>query len=186
MKETNLADKLRLEQQQTMERGFKIEERKILFVISLFGIGGINVVGSDVHAEFRHVWYLAPFIAVFFDMLASLQKFSVRRIGAFLRNCSNDKLEREWEGFVGKNRDNVLCWESDGFTVLTFCASSWMIFKYIHGSKIVDIHQVEWLWMLTLLVFHFHFRMNVFKKLKKMDKEKWKCSSSDVDNTELM
>ena len=179
MKETNFADKLRQEQQQTMERGFKIEEQKIIFVIALFGIGGVNVVGGDVHGEFMHVWYLAPFIAVFFDMLASLQKYSVRRIGAFLRNCSNDKLEKDWESFVVEKRDNVLLLEADGFTLLTFCASSWMIFRYIHDSTIANIHIVEWLWMLILLILHFYFRKKASKNLKKMDKVKWQSSSNN-------
>lgn len=79
--------KLWQEQFNAMERAFKLEERKCLFVVSLFGIGGASFVGG-VSKGFAYLYFLIPLVAVAFDVLILSQKYAIRRIGYFLSQYS--------------------------------------------------------------------------------------------------
>lgn len=162
----NVIHKLRREQFIAMERGFKLEEKKIFLVVALFGIGGYGL-NINNPKDFSYLYYLIPLLAISFDALMALQKFSVRRIGIFLKLNSDDPMERKWEDFVNKHRDNFLRFGTDGFTILTFGASLWLIFKYGHGETFSSIRPFEYIWFGLLGGLSIYTR---WRSIKQMDK----------------
>jgi len=119
-------ERLYLEVRDTLQRRRKLELLKITFVSALLGFGAIKT-GNLL--TFHQALYLVPLVAVFFDMLIMGEHFSIRRIGAFIRLFSSDRLEEEWEKFVCKNRDKFFKNGSRGFTLLSFVAAGALLHK---------------------------------------------------------
>lgn len=160
---------IRQEQFDTMERGFKVEERKILFVIALFGIGGYGY-NENIMKNFGYLYYLIPLLAIAFDVLIARLNFSVRRIGVFLRGHSTS-LDGDWESFVHKYRDSYFRFGTDIFTIITFLASIWLVFKYIHKENFSNINYFEYFWYLLLIVIGFCARFHNFKRIQKLESD---------------
>ena len=123
--ESQFLNKMHDEILRTMERGARLIERKIIFVTALLGVGSLQLPGHSVGVDSTRVLlYLAPLVALLFDACGYQLKFSVRRLGAFLKLHSPSELEREWETFAGRNRDKVTGHfgqiGADGFTLVTF------------------------------------------------------------------
>lgn len=143
MTETIL-DKLRHELGETQKRRHRLGILKISFVTALLGFGSVRI---EQFASFYPVLYLVPLVAVFFDLLVMGEHFSIRRLGAFLRLHSTDELEREWEGFVAKNRDRFFKNGSLGFTILSFVAAIAFLTR-TQGSLGVR----EWSWFIVVFI----------------------------------
>lgn len=92
-------ERLHQEIRGTQLRRHKLDLLKIGFVTALLGFGAVEV---GEFMAFYQTLYLVPLVAVFFDLLIMGEHFSVRRLGAFLRLHSPDKLEQKWEIFVSK------------------------------------------------------------------------------------
>lgn len=166
----SIIKKLRQEQFDTMERSFKSEEKKILFILALFGVGGYN---TGMMKEFGYLYYFIPLLAIAFDVLITRQAFSVRRIGVFLREHSTDLLEKEWETFVDKHRDKCYRFGIDAFTIISFGASVWLVFKYIHEEKFCGIKTFEYqeyIWFVLLACVGIYTRYSSLKRIKKLDR----------------
>ena len=86
-----IIEALHREISETQERRHKLDVLKIAFVTALLGFGAVKI--KDI-TTFYQVLYLAPLVAVFFDLLVVGQHFSIRRIGAFLRLHSKSMLEK--------------------------------------------------------------------------------------------
>ena len=88
-----------------------------------------------------------PLAAIFFDLLVMGQHFSIRRIGAFLRNTPQSTTEAEYEKYVSGQRDKFFKWGSRGFTVLTFFAAIALLWVTKNDLGILD-----WSWFGLLFV----------------------------------
>ena len=95
---------LRAEIMATQERRFSFIRQKFVFVVGLLGVGSISITGK---LDTLWVLYLAPLVAFSFDLYVYGEDFGVKRAGAFMRKQSTNvpQNEREWEEFVGRNRD---------------------------------------------------------------------------------
>jgi hypothetical protein len=78
--------------------------QKIAFVIGLFGIGSVKFLAP---VNTVALLYMAPLVAIAFDMYIVGKEFRVRRAGAFFLEPSTKAPdnERDWETFVRKKRD---------------------------------------------------------------------------------
>jgi 8-oxo-dGTP diphosphatase len=103
---------------------------KISFVTALLGLGSIDLTNQGIPKE---ILYLAPLVAIFFDMLIMGQTFSIRRLGAFLQTHSSDPLEAEYETYVSQHRDNYFKYGSSAITVISLFAA---IILFLDAGKI--------------------------------------------------
>lgn len=170
---SSITNLLRREIEHTMERSFKLEERKIIFVIGLFGLGGFNISiffpGHSGISSLPHLFFLAPFLAILFDILIIKQKFSIRRIGAFLEKNSNDNLEKKWEEFVSDNREEEsFNYSHIGFTCITIAASFIAIISNKdYGFPYIEYITIFWLIVIGTLYSSVLYRyINLIKQLK--------------------
>jgi hypothetical protein len=171
-------NKLWEEQLNAMDRGFKLEERKNLFVVALFGVGGYGL-SNDTHSLFIYLYYLVPLVAVGFDALMLSQKYSVRRIGCFLRLHSDSELEKRWEEFVSKHREKRLRLGAETFTALTFLASLWLIIDYRYNRDLRNIPVPVCLWYLALVVFSVYSKRRNKHLIKELEKA---CEATESNN----
>jgi hypothetical protein len=166
---TDFESKLWKEQFNAMERAFKLEERKCIFVVALFGIGGVGFV-NGINNSLFYLYFLVPLIAIAFDVLILSQKYSIRRIGYFLSISSRFDLERDWENFVDKNRENRVSVGAETFTILSFATSFWVILDKLYDSTFHNIPYVAYAWFILLLIFSVwatYSRTQLILKLKK-------------------
>lgn len=192
----NFESKLWQEQFNAIERSFKLEQRKIIFVIALFGLGGY---GKEVAVnQFYYLYYLVPLVAIAFDCLIFSQKHTVRRIGGFLSRHSTFSKERKWEAYLSgkkekkekKHRDKFFYRGQNIFTVLTFLASSALVIKNIvdKNKNIVDkiitcdmSEMIEFyillittlVWFLALPTIAYYIHTQSETQLAKLDKDEY-------------
>ncbi len=185
-KEIDFVNKLWQEQSNAMEKSFKLEERKIIFVLALFGVGGYgyNFV-SDKQNELIYLYYLVPLAAVAFDFLISSQKYAVRRVGAFLCLKSIYDLEHRWEEFVNEKRENHALTGSDIFSYLSFVASFGLVVmqhfnKYTCNTSLLVI---DCTWFGMLIVLAVYAKRRTSKDLAKFkNKSESECHSNSAAN----
>lgn len=149
---------------ETQQRRHKLDLLKITFVSALLGFGAIKVGNI---ATFYQTLYLAPLVAVFFDLLIMGEHFSIRRLGAFLRLHSTDQLERTWEGFVSKNRDKFFKSGSRGFTALSYIGAIALLYN-AKGS----LNYEEWLWFIFLFLLYIFLALFGGRRLKELSELK--------------
>lgn len=75
--------------------------RKITFLLTLIGIGNINIISK---LNMNLLLYFIPIVAIGFDLYIAGEDFAIKRIGAFLSKMSTDT-EMEYEKFVSGHRD---------------------------------------------------------------------------------
>lgn len=160
--------KLWQEQLNAMAKGFRLEERKNLFVVTIFGIAGYGSVSSDPN-HFYYLYYLVPMVTVGFDDLMLSQKYAVRRIGYFLKLNSNYELEKNWELFVEKKREKRLRLGAETFTLLSFLASIWLIVEIHYEGKFNNVPIVSYLWFIILFGFGFYSKFRCEHLLKELN-----------------
>jgi len=142
--------KLWQEQFNAMDRAFKFEERKCIFVVALFSAGGISSV-PNIPDDFAYLYFLIPLAAIGFDALILSQKYAVMRIGCFLSENSNYDMEREWEKFVANHREGKMRIGTEIFTALSFGASFMMLLKIKYHGNIEEVPSLAFLWFVLLL-----------------------------------
>jgi len=148
----------------TQQRRHKLDLLKITFVSALLGFGAVKVGNI---AAFYQTLYLAPLVAVFFDLLTMGEHFSIRRLGAFLRLHSPAPLERTWEGFVSENRDKFFKSGSRGFTVLSYIGA----IALLYNAK-GPLSYEEWLWYIFLLLLYILLVIYGGRRLKELSELK--------------
>jgi hypothetical protein len=156
-------ESLHKEIRDTQLRRHKLDLFKITFVTALLGFGSVKV-GEIL--SFYQTLYLVPLVAVFFDLLIMGEHFSIRRIGAFLRLHSPDSLEREWQKFVGDNRDRFFKSGSRGFTMLSYIGA----IALLHKAK-GNLNWPEWIWFIVILGAFIILIFQGGSRLKQLDKK---------------
>lgn len=159
MSDNDFSKKIRDELLAVKEQGYKTSVQKRNFVITLLGLGSLNSVIPQLY----QMLYLVPLVAFFFDFLEAEHKFSVRRMGRFLRSQSNDPIERKWEMFVDANRDHVSKCGELGFTVLAFVAS--ILLLHYGANHSFDFFDIAWFSVLAIIyiIFYLAVRDNLRK-----------------------
>ena len=142
--ENSFFDKIRKEISETQQRRQKIDLLKITFVSALLGFGSIKF---DNFRSFYQILYVAPLMSVFLDLLAMGEHFSIRRMGAYLRLCSESEHEQEYEDFISRNLDKYFIWGSRGFSFLSFLGA---IFLVININKGISLWEGVWFFLLFI------------------------------------
>jgi hypothetical protein len=155
-------DALRREISETQKQREKLGILKITFVTALLGFGSIKI---DNFVSVYQVLYLAPLIALFFDLLVMGEHFSIRRMGVFLRLNSESQKEREYEDFVRNNRDRFFRLGSFGITALSYVAAM-VLLKTAKG----DIKLIEWFWFSLIFVVFIAAVLFGNRRLLKLDR----------------
>ncbi len=144
---SDFVDRLYKELQTVQEFRFKFSMAKIAFVSGLLGVGAIKLDGPNLTAA----WYLAPLVAVLFDLLGMGATVAIYRIGAFLKvRCKCDK-EKQWQDFLKKHQPSFSWYAAMGFTAITFLAAVFGVFRgYIFPSISSHILVVKIAWFVVI------------------------------------
>jgi hypothetical protein len=164
----------------SQERRASFVRQKLTFVISFLGVGSISFVIANVDIKAWILLYLAPIVALVFDLYIIGESFTIKRLGVFIRECpKSPSEERIWEKCVSKHRDLL--------PKLGFMASSTMVLIaamiVLWISKKVNLFYVVWVIIIvsTLLIL-WQIDKQTYKKLKAFEdsisKER-KCSSEN-------
>ena len=107
--ETEFLKHLRSEKLKAEEARTTYTLRKLAYATTLLGLGSLDIDVAQITAigpiNLGHLLYLAPWVALAFDLYILAEDYSVKRFGAFLWKNSPDVLERGWEEWVSENRD---------------------------------------------------------------------------------
>jgi hypothetical protein len=176
VKQRTFSDKIREELLSVKEQGYKTRVQKRVFIIALLGLGSIDpfdggigniingVQSGSFKTQFYQILYLAPFVAIIFDALSAEHGFSVRRMGKFLRIHSEDEIEKDWEKFVHKHRDNFFRQAEILFTLLTFLSSLYILFNIQNSLSLPEI-----LWFAFLAVVYAIFIVLARARFKELE-----------------
>jgi len=137
-------EKIHQEILQTLERRHEIDIAKIAFVTALMGFGAVNL--STV-IPFYRLLYLAPLVAVLFDLLIMREWYAIHRMGKFLRQHSPDAQERDFEQFVRDHRNPFYPRALFGFTLVTWAAAAFLLG---HVKPLLETY--EYLWFALVLL----------------------------------
>lgn len=113
-------------------------KHKLIFIISLFGIGSIEMpelLGTSIRIlPLNDLLLFIPVVALTFDIFISAEDFKVKRIGVFLReNAITSKEEQQWEEWLTlpKHRESTALFGSITITIVAFLVSFLMLSKAI-------------------------------------------------------
>ena len=120
---TRVVASIARENEKAAERRHKLDLQKIIFVTTSLGAGAAEF-GSKV--DLSPALYVAPLVAIFFDMMVLGQHFVIKRNNAFLRCAALDPIEAKYRVFLSAHRDRVFRYGSRGFTIVAIAASGIM------------------------------------------------------------
>jgi hypothetical protein len=167
----SVIDKIHREVGATQDRRHKLSVLKLTFVTTLLGFGGFEIfdIKDSSNNSYQPLLFLAPFAAIFFDLLSMGEHYSIRRLGAFLRNHAPEELERQYEVFVSRNRDLFFTWGYSSFTILSFIAAVLLLYHSQEKPK----NYYEWgpylIWVVSFSIAFFAIRKKGRQRLAEMD-----------------
>lgn len=112
--------------------------------------------------------------SVCFDLLILGEHFSIRRIGYFFKTECDDKGEKAWQNYAGRNRDKFFMYGANGFTVLTFIAAIYMLWKPQKSVSVLDVA-----WFIIVFAGFVYVSRRGRKALDRFDETKRKKSHED-------
>jgi len=116
---------LRAEVAATQQRRHDHIRAKMLFLVSLLGIG----IASPLSTDLSTVLYLTPLVVLIFDLQILGEDFGVKRAGAFIARCPDSPVaEKNWEEIVRKNRDEFAAYADllgSTFVLVAAAAGLW-------------------------------------------------------------
>lgn len=115
-------DHLHEEKLQTQAARTTYTLQKLAFVTGLMGLGSLNLKVGEI--DFSLLLYLAPWVAIAFDFNIMGEDYSIKRIGAFLKENSSAPTEMRWEKWVAKHRDPFVPWSMPILTTLIFAGAA--------------------------------------------------------------
>ena len=120
--ESKFVPHLRAEKLQTLDTRAKYALQKLAFVTGLLGLGSLNLTVGRI--DVSTLLFLAPWVAIAFDLYILGEDYSVKRIGAFLKAASPDAAERHWETWVADRRDPFAPWAMPLLTTLVYAGAA--------------------------------------------------------------
>lgn len=141
---SDFPERLREEIVASQERRSHLVAQKFTFVIGAFGLGTLTTDAVKTWS----LLFLAPIIALAFDLYTVGENFGIRRIGAFLGSelSSATVEEKRWEAFVARHRDPFSAFGGPFLSVIVLVASMILLFEN-HGQAIY-----YWAWLLLSCV----------------------------------
>jgi len=146
--------------------------QKLAFVTSLMGLGSLDITVGKI--DFSLLLYLAPWVAIAFDFYILGEDYSVKRIGAFLKEKSTDRLENDWEKWIAKNRDPFAPLATPILTTLIFLGSVLIAFQQPDVAK--DLLFKIWLIVTGLptwiaFIIYYRLRRRIYKAITQVGKQ---------------
>jgi hypothetical protein len=142
---------LRSEIHSAQERRAAYTRQKFAFVTGFLGIGSISIQ----HLGTMPLLYIAPIVAIAYDLYILGENFGIRRAGAFiLKSEKSPKEEKLWEKAVRANRDLFAKIGGPLSTLLVLFAAGTVLFPsqrlYPHfwtwtGVTLLIMYIVSWL-----------------------------------------
>jgi hypothetical protein len=137
------------------KRRYQLSVLKITFVTGFLGFGSYQP-GND--APYFFSLYLAPLVAVLFDILVWANDVAIKRIGAFFTDTYPWTPESKWQEYVNKHASSKLFNSLGhyGFTVVTSIAAIALLLSSNEVSRLTDMCSCRFLiifvWFGMLLV----------------------------------
>jgi len=169
-KADSCVERLLDEMLETQKRRHRLDVLKIVLVTVLLGFGGLKTTGQPA---FVAALYLAPLVAVFFDLLITGEHFSIGRIGAFLRIYQGDPAQQQWQKFVSQHRGRFFILGSVAFMLLTYVGAIALLLSVNHPLRWHDAA-----WFGVLLLIFVMVRIQSCGVLGKLDKDIEKQSAN--------
>jgi hypothetical protein len=180
--ETEFLKHLRSEKLKAEEARTTYTLRKLAYTTTLLGLGSLNIDIGQVtgtgnitavgNIHLGLLLYLAPWVALAFDLYILAEDYSVKRFGVFLWENSPDVLEQGWEKWVSENRDPFAPIAMPALTTLLLIGASLII--WIGGAAEGPIF---WGWLIltplvtwTLYVFYLWLRKRARKNARPVTK----------------
>jgi len=141
------------------------------------GFGSIKV--KDF-ASLHYSLYLAPLVALLFDIMSMGHTFAIRRNGKFLRQNSPSDLERRYELLVCQNRDIFIKISSFVFNLLAFPAAILLV------KAATDKYPTKIGWLVLSILFVSHITLFIIcgRKIKDLDINNTSKNSNKTEQTE--
>ena len=176
---------LRQELIKTQEIRFKLSFQKLIFIISLLGIGSFSI-GDGETKNLKYLVYFVPFVAYMFDLYVIGENFGIRRIGnyiKFARNSSQD--EKYWEFLLNMpqniNRDRFAIHGNIYSTFISIALAAFLVF-FLHDSTKEGL-TIKIIWSSLVIMFAIivwviypkmqKSRLTLFKKSMSIFDENW-------------
>ena len=129
--ETDFLKHLRSEKLKAQESRTTYTLKKLTYATTLLGLGSLKIdieqITTTGPMNLGCLLYLAPLVALAFDLYVLAEDYSVKRFGAFLGQNSPDALERQWEKWVSKYRDPFAPFAMPALTTLLLIAAALII-----------------------------------------------------------
>jgi hypothetical protein len=122
---------LREEMLQVRRSRFQCHLAKVTAVGSLIGAGVLLMKPDTSQTELspaRVLFYIVPFVAVVFDVFALGESFTMRRMHAFVKECSSGA-EKRWQMYVDKHPNRYTTWGNMLITALFALGCGGMIWR---------------------------------------------------------
>jgi len=146
-------DRIYKELATVQDQRIKLSVLKITFITGLLGVGALKLTKTDWPVG--PAIYLAPLVAVLFDILGMNATISIKRIGAFLRIGGNGTGEEQWQKFLGAHPSSFGSVGSIGFTMITFLAAVMVLFE---KGQWIPLWLVQLLWFGGIFIVWCFFR----------------------------
>lgn len=159
---------IRQEKLDSQQRRYEYTKLKFLIVVGLLGVG--NWKFSDGSENYL-LLYLVPFVGFAIDLYVHGENFGIRRIGYFLKEVSEHiAMERAWELFVDRNRDQFTRLSINVVSGLVFIGT-FFILQFKKENFFRDNHPtIHYSWivinvfvLLVLIVFNYRGYRSLYK-----------------------
>ena len=150
---------LRQELINTQNLRFKFTFQKLIFIISLLGVGSISS-GLTGMTGLKNLIYFVPFASFMFDFYIIGENFGIRRIGTYLK--FSDKIsnqEKYWEYLLNipknVNRDLFAIHGNVYSTIISILLSTFMILVTIEektGDIIWNLSTLNIAWIILVVI----------------------------------
>ena len=143
-------DYLRKEKLETQMRRLEFIKLKFMLIVALLGVGTWEF--SSMEDNYL-LLYLVPFVGFAIDLYVHGENFAIRRIGFFVKEIvEHDPLERTWELFVDKNRDQFTRIGFNVVSILLFLGTFFVLqFKENNSIRIYSSF-LHYLWVVINLI----------------------------------
>jgi hypothetical protein len=142
----SFADKLREEILKSQDRRSALSRQKLAYVTATFGLGAISAEKFSTSG----LLFLAPVIALSFDLYIAGEDFGIKRAGGFLgrEGSSASGEEKEWEKRVKKHYDPFSKFANPFVSVIVLISAAVLLWGKYQGHFLY----LPWLLINAILI----------------------------------
>jgi len=150
------------EKLKSQEQRASLISRKLGWVTGLFALGAIKL---PLEIESQVLLYLAPIVALVFDLYILGENFGIKRMGAYVKEFHQNCPEAQWERWLGlPGRRDRFSWYALPLSTMVITLGSALLL-YTHTNNCV---LGSWLAIVSAVGFGIYFHAD--KVLKELDK----------------